>query len=101
MSGFEIAGAVLAGLPLVIAALQYYAKGMGTAKRWHRYQPGLRSLVDLIDTEQTIFSNTIEQLLTGLVRSDQIVSLQFSIYLSDLSDLSNPHSLECELISFR
>jgi hypothetical protein len=67
MSGLEIAGVVLGSLPLVISALEHYAEGIHTAKRYWRYKTELRSLILQIDTERGIFINTLEQLLGGLV----------------------------------
>lgn len=79
MSGLEVAGVVLGSLPLVISALEHYAKGVHTAKRYWRYKSELRALILQIDTERGIFINTLEQLLSGLVRIE---------HMSDF--LSNP-----------
>ncbi|KAI8943303.1 hypothetical protein NX059_001323 [Plenodomus lindquistii] len=67
MSGLEIAGVVLGALPLVISALEHYAKGVETAKRFYRFQSGLNSMINLIETEKTMFLNTFELFLTGIV----------------------------------
>jgi hypothetical protein len=72
MSGFEVAGVVLASLPLIISALEHYAEGIATAKRFWRYKTEMRSLILQIDTERGIFINTLEQLLTGIVRIDRM-----------------------------
>jgi hypothetical protein len=79
MSGFEIAGVVLGSMPLIISALEFYYKGIVTAKRFWRYKKEFRVLIDQIDTERGIFINTLEQLLTGVVRVE---------HMSDF--LSNP-----------
>lgn len=75
MSGLEVAGVVLGALPLVISALEHYADGVNTAKRYWRYKTELRSLILSVNTEQTIFENTLEQLLTGIVRIEQMDQL--------------------------
>ncbi|KAF1941763.1 hypothetical protein EJ02DRAFT_191853 [Clathrospora elynae] len=72
MSGFEIAGMVLGALPLVISALEHYANGINTAKRFWRYKSEVRWLILQIKTEEGIFVNTIEQLLTGILRIEQM-----------------------------
>jgi hypothetical protein len=72
MSGLEVAGVVSGSLPLVILALEHYANGINTAKRFWRYKSEVRSLILQINTERGIFINTIEQLLTGIVRVEQM-----------------------------
>jgi hypothetical protein len=91
MSGLEVAGVVLGSLPLVISALEHYANGIHTAKRYWRYKLELRSLILQIDTERGIFLNTLEQLLSGLVRIEHMTEF-----------LSNPgglawHDVEVQL----
>ena len=72
MSGFEIVGVILGALPLVISALEHYAQGVSTAKRFWQYKLELKSLLRQIKTENAIFINTCEALLTGIVRVDQM-----------------------------
>lgn len=72
MSGFEIAGVVLASLPLVISALEHYAEGIATAKRFWRYKSEMRLLILQIETERGIYLNTLEQLLVGIVRIEHM-----------------------------
>ena len=73
MSGFEIVGVILGALPLVISALEHYAQGVSTAKRFWQYKLELKSLLRQIKTENAIFINTCEALLTGIVRVDQMM----------------------------
>jgi hypothetical protein len=72
MSGLEIAGVVLGTLPLIISALEHYVAGVNTAKRFWRYKSELRSLILQIDTQGGIFLNTLEQLLGGVVRIENM-----------------------------
>jgi hypothetical protein len=72
MSGLEVAGVVLGALPLVISALEHYAEGIHTAKRYWRYKLELKSLILSINTERGIFLNTLEQLLGGIVRIEHM-----------------------------
>ncbi|KAF2126815.1 hypothetical protein P153DRAFT_297008 [Dothidotthia symphoricarpi CBS 119687] len=74
MSGFEVAGVVLGSLPLVISAFEHYAAGIATAKRFFRYKSEMRSLILQMNTERSIFINTMEQLLTGIVRIEHMAN---------------------------
>ncbi|XPS80471.1 hypothetical protein M3J07_012448 [Ascochyta lentis] len=74
MSGLEIAGVVLGALPLIISALEHYAEGINTTKRYWKYKAELRALILQIKTERGIFVNTLEQLLTGIVRIEQMAN---------------------------
>lgn len=67
LSGVEIAGLVLASLPLVIAALEHYSDGMGTLERWWRYKREVARLVRLLVAEQVLFLGTCEKLLYAVV----------------------------------
>jgi hypothetical protein len=75
MSGLEIAGAVLGALPLIISALEHYATGVRTAKRFWRYKSVMEDLITQIDTQHGIFINTLELLLWGLVTVEQMTDL--------------------------
>jgi len=72
MSGLEITGVVLGTLPLIISALEHCGEGVATAKRFWRYKSELRLLILQINTERRIFLNTCEQLLTGIVRLENM-----------------------------
>jgi hypothetical protein len=74
MSGFEVAGIVLSSLPLIISAMEHYAEGIHTAKRFWRYKSEMRSLILQVNTERGIFINTMEQLLTGILKIDQMAA---------------------------
>jgi hypothetical protein len=72
MSGLETAGVVLGALPLIISALEHYAEGVRTAKRFWQYKSELRSLILQVRTEREIFVNTLERLLIGIIRIERI-----------------------------
>ncbi|XPS78885.1 hypothetical protein M3J09_010884 [Ascochyta lentis] len=74
MSGLEVAGVVLGALPLVISALEHYTNGIRDIKRYYRYKAELQSLIDGVRTQEVIFSDTLEQLLTGIVRADEMAA---------------------------
>lgn len=75
MSGLEVAGVVLGALPLVISALEHYAKGVEGVIRYYKYKIQLKTLIDAIKTQKVIFSDTLEQLLIGIVRIEEMAEL--------------------------
>lgn len=72
MSGFEIVGVVLGGIPLVISALEHYREGVTIIHKWRRYQRERQILVSTLRTEKVKLENTCEALLHGLVPRSQI-----------------------------
>jgi hypothetical protein len=75
MSGLEVAGVVLGALPLVISALEHYARGAESVKIYYRYKIQLQNLIDAVKTQKVIFTNTLEQLLTGIVPADKMTAV--------------------------
>lgn len=63
MSGFEIAGVVLALLPLAVKAAQVYAEILSTHKA---AKHELTKLIQDLETEEACLRNTCELLLTGV-----------------------------------
>lgn len=63
MSGFEIVGVVLGGLPLVIKAAEGYKKGLEPMMKWHRYKLEFRAFVHDVDIERQMFEALVERLL--------------------------------------
>jgi hypothetical protein len=76
MSGLEVAGVVLGTLPLVISALEHYVNGLNTAKRFWLYKREMQSMMQLVKTERMLFENTIEQLLTGIVKVERMTEVR-------------------------
>jgi hypothetical protein len=74
MSGLEVAGVVLGALPLVVSALEHYAKGVEGVIQYCRYRIQLQILADAVKTQQVIFWNTLEQLSTGIVRTEEMAA---------------------------
>ncbi|RGP69546.1 hypothetical protein FSPOR_4650 [Fusarium sporotrichioides] len=67
MSGFEVAGIVLGGIPLVISALEHYKNGVSLIQRYRRYERELQRLIRNLETEQVKLQNVCEKLLDGIV----------------------------------
>jgi len=71
----EVAGFILAALPLVISGLEHYAEGVATISRWWSYRRELKSLVRVLDAEYARFLGTCEKIFDGLVASEQLKNL--------------------------
>lgn len=72
MSGFEIAGAVLGAIPLVISALESYKNGVLLIQRYRSYENEIQLLIRNINIERVRLQNVCEKLLDGLAPSSQI-----------------------------
>jgi hypothetical protein len=55
MSGFEVAGVVLAVLPLLISALEHYKSGAGAASSFVKWRGHLDTLLYRLKTQRTLF----------------------------------------------
>lgn len=69
MSGFEVAGVVLAVLPLAIEAAKGYMSVLSSVKDAKR---NLKALVHDLETEQIRLETTCEVLLDGIVPSSAV-----------------------------
>ncbi|RYP33747.1 hypothetical protein DL767_004614 [Monosporascus sp. MG133] len=67
VTGVETAGLVLGSIPLVLAGLEFYAKGIAVTKRYLKYREQFQSLIRELRTENTICTNSINLLLVGVV----------------------------------
>jgi hypothetical protein len=68
MSGVEVAGLVLGSIPLILAGLEFYAKGIAITRSYGRYREEFKMLIVELRTEHTMCVNSIQMLLTGVVR---------------------------------
>ena len=71
----EVAGFILAALPLVISGLEHYADGVTTITKWWSYKRELKSLIRVLDAEYARFLGTCEKILDGLVPPEQLTDL--------------------------
>ncbi|OSS47845.1 hypothetical protein B5807_06485 [Epicoccum nigrum] len=67
MSGVEVAGLVLGALPILLAGLQFYAEGIAVTKRYWKYREEVNSLLDDLKAESSVYQNSIETILLGVV----------------------------------
>ena len=65
-SGIEVVGLVLAVLPLIISALEHY-EGVSTIDKFLRYKREIRSIIEALATENAMFKNSCEQLLSDFL----------------------------------
>ncbi|CAK7229613.1 hypothetical protein SBRCBS47491_007309 [Sporothrix bragantina] len=75
MSGIEIAGLILGSIPLAISAMEHYADGVSTLKRYQRYRHELTVLINILKTERVKLLNTCDKLLVGLAAPSQIEAM--------------------------
>jgi hypothetical protein len=77
-SGVEAAGLVLGSIPLILAGLQFYAEGIGVTMRYWKYREEVNSLLVELRTENSLYINSINMLLNGVVKQKEI-----AIFLAD------------------
>jgi len=63
MSGVEIIGLILGGLPLVISAAEDYRRGFEPFLKWHRYKREFRNFINSVDLEKQMFDGLLQRLL--------------------------------------
>lgn len=63
MSGVEVIGLVLGGLPLVISAAEHYKKGFEPLARWKRFKFVFREFINSVDIQRQMFQLVMKKLL--------------------------------------
>ncbi|KAL8655055.1 MAG: hypothetical protein Q9226_003196 [Calogaya cf. arnoldii] len=79
MSGFEVAGIALAAFPIIINGLKHVVAGIETAKRWKRYRLELKDYADILESASVYFLDTLDELLSDIVRTDEELSMLLGI----------------------
>jgi hypothetical protein len=75
-TGVEMAGVIMAAIPLIINGLNHYADGVRTIRKWWRYRRELESLARTLIVEKTLFLGICEKLLNELaIDNDDFVNL--------------------------
>jgi hypothetical protein len=67
MSGIEILGIILGGIPLIISALEHYHDGVSAVQRWRKWDRERRSVLRALKIESVKLQNTLEKLLSDIV----------------------------------
>lgn len=97
MSGVEVVGIVLGGIPLLISGLEHYAEGVSTIRRWFRYKRELKSLVRFLRAEYVRFLGTCERVLYGLVTGPEMRRMIEEPHSSRWKDQGLDHKLRRRL----
>ncbi|OBT70029.1 hypothetical protein VE03_00658 [Pseudogymnoascus sp. 23342-1-I1] len=63
MSGVEVIGLILGGLPLIISAAKHYKKGFEPLARWKRFRFVFREFIDSVDIQRQMFQLVLKKLL--------------------------------------
>lgn len=73
MSGFEVVGIVLGGLPLIIKVAKDYREGFEPILKWHHFRREFRVFINNVDLEYQLFACLTERLLeyTNLSSQDK------------------------------
>lgn len=70
MTGFEIAGAVLAAIPLLISGLEHYLEGLSTVKNMQDHETVIENLIISSTTSLATYRTSCEELLAPLILPD-------------------------------
>lgn len=63
MSGVEVIGLVLGGLPLIISVGEHYKKGFEPLRRWKLFKLVFREFITAVDTQKQMFRLVLINLL--------------------------------------
>lgn len=74
-SGIEIVGVTLAVLPLIISALEHYEQGVSTIEKFFRYKREIRSIIEALATENAMFKNSCEQILSDFLSPVELADM--------------------------
>jgi hypothetical protein len=72
MSGIEVAGIVLGAIPIILAGRQFYAEGVRVTTRYLKYEKGVEDPISQLKTEHTIYLNSIELILDGVIKQKDL-----------------------------
>ena len=67
VTGVEMAGLVLGSIPLILAGLEFYVKGIAVTKRYWKFQHVCKDLCIDLRTENAMCRNSLQKLLIGVV----------------------------------
>jgi hypothetical protein len=65
MSGIEVVGLILGGLPLLISAGEHYRDGFEPLKKWKRFRKDFIAFIDSVDIERQLFFQMLQRLLVS------------------------------------
>ena len=65
-----MAGIALAVFPILVDGIRRFVDGVQTIKYWRRYRVRLQDYADIMETQRVYYQDTLEELLTGIVQSE-------------------------------
>jgi hypothetical protein len=75
MSGIEVVGLILGGLPLLISAGEHYREGLEPLKKWIRFRKDFIGFIDRLDIERQLYRQMLQRLLLSAGVSHSQVEL--------------------------
>lgn len=83
MSGFEVAGLVLGGFPLLISALEHYATMEELGRTWWRFRREYKKDLDRLGDVQLLYRGNMRTLLAPLEWDGTLDATQIELLLED------------------
>lgn len=68
----EVVGFVLAGMPIIISALEHYGEGWTTMEHFRRYAREIKSVLRDLEINNAILCNSAKELLSDMVDSEEL-----------------------------
>ncbi|OTA92547.1 hypothetical protein M434DRAFT_322315 [Hypoxylon sp. CO27-5] len=97
MSGLEVVGVVLGSIPLLISALKHYGDVLQAINRWRFIAKEIQSLTRRLGTQQAIFTNTCEHLLSGIVPANDLEEMIAEPFGQSWQDQDIKYKIELRL----
>ena len=74
MSGFEVAGVLLAVFPIAVSGISQFIKGAETIKHWRRYRIKLENYAAILESHRVYYLDTLDELLIDIIESEDDVT---------------------------
>lgn len=74
MSGFEIAGVLLAVFPIAVNGISQFIEGAETIKHWRRYRMKLENYAAVVESHRVYYLDTLDELLIDIIESEDDVA---------------------------
>lgn len=75
MSGIEAAGIALAIFPILVSTLVRSVDGIQTIRNWRHYRIKLEDYADIMRSQKIFYMDTLEELLSDIVETDEDIEL--------------------------
>ena len=74
MSGFEVAGILLAVFPIAVNGISQFIEGTETIKHWRRYRIKLENYAAVLESHKVYYLDTLDELLIDIIESEDDVT---------------------------